>query len=90
MQATVDGAPIQNLQLYRIQTPIFNITFPNNNAAAGVSAGTTQAVADGNWVFLKPLPPGKHELHFSGASVDYTSTGTSAFATDATYHITVQ
>jgi hypothetical protein len=89
MQVTVDGVPIQNLQMYRVQTPLFNLTFPSNNAA-GASAGTTQSVADGNWVFLKPLPPGKHELHFSGASVDFTSTGTNAFATDATYHIKVQ
>jgi hypothetical protein len=89
MQVTVDGVPIQNLQMYRVQTPLFNLTFPSNNAA-GASPGTTQSVADGNWVFLKPLPPGKHELHFSGASVDFTSTGTNAFATDATYHITVQ
>jgi hypothetical protein len=35
-------------------------------------------------VFLKPLAAGKHELHFSGVSVDYTSTGTNTFATDAT------
>jgi hypothetical protein len=89
MQASVDGIPIQNLQSFRTQTPLFNVTFPANNAA-GVSAGTSQAVADGNWVFLKPLAPGKHELHFSGVSVDFTSTGTNTFATEAVYHITVQ
>lgn len=26
----------------------------------------TTAVADGNWVFLKPLAPGEHELSFKG------------------------
>ena len=39
MEATVDGVPIQNLQTYRVQSPMFNLTFPGNNAA-GVSAGT--------------------------------------------------
>jgi len=89
MQASVDGVPIQNPQLYRVQTSLFNETFPSTNGA-GVSPGATQGVADGNWVFLKPLAAGKHELHFSGASVDYTSTGTNTFASDATYHLTVQ
>jgi len=27
---------------------------------------STQAVADGNWVFLKPLPPGVHTIVFKG------------------------
>ena len=27
---------------------------------------TTQAIADGNWVFLKPLSPGIHKLTFKG------------------------
>jgi hypothetical protein len=89
MQASVDGVPLLNPQMYRVQTPLFNETFPGINGA-GVSAGSTQAVADGNWVFLKPLAAGMHEIHFSGVSVDFTSTGTNTFATDVTYHITVQ
>jgi hypothetical protein len=27
---------------------------------------TTQAVSDGNWVFLKPLPVGNHTIYFKG------------------------
>ena len=27
---------------------------------------TTEAVADGNWVFLKPLSPGVHKIMFKG------------------------
>ena len=27
---------------------------------------TTQAISDGNWVFLKPLSPGVYELKFKG------------------------
>jgi hypothetical protein len=80
---------IQNVDKYRIQTPLFNLTYPTDNAA-GAPAGTSQAVADGNWVFLQPLSPGKHELHFIGVSVDFTSTGTNTFASEAIYHLTAQ
>ncbi len=31
-----------------------------------LTSQTTQAVADGNWLFLKPLPPGKYELKVKG------------------------
>lgn len=31
-----------------------------------LTAQTTQAVADGNWLFLKPLPPGNYELKVKG------------------------
>jgi hypothetical protein len=31
-----------------------------------LTAQTTQDVADGRWLFLKPLPPGKYELKVKG------------------------
>jgi hypothetical protein len=88
LEAIVDGMNIQGLEKYRVASPLFNLTFPENNVA-GVSPGLTQGVSDGNWLFLKPLPPGKHEIHFAGASVDIATTSTNNFATAATYHVTV-
>jgi hypothetical protein len=85
-QATLDGT---NLQWSRVQSPLFNFTFPSDNVA-GVPPGSTKAVADGHWVFLQPLAPGKHTIHFIGAGVDYTSTGATNFATEVTYHLNVQ
>ena len=85
-QATFDGI---NLQWVRVQSPLFNFTFPSDNVA-GVPPGPTQAVADGHWVFLQSLTPGKHEIHFIGSGVDYTSTGATNFATEVRYHLTVQ
>ena len=38
-----------------------------------ITSQTTQAVADGNWLFLKPLPAGTHELKVKG-DVNATST----------------
>jgi hypothetical protein len=66
LKASVDGRPIPSLQGYRIQSPPFNFTLPRNNIL-GLSANvTTQAIADGNWVFLKPLSPGSHKITFRG------------------------
>ncbi len=38
-----------------------------------LSSQTTQAIADGNWLFLKPLPVGTQELKVKG-DVNATST----------------
>jgi hypothetical protein len=54
------------------------------------SSGKTQAVSDGWWVFLQPLAPGKHEIHFSGVLVANLSTATQSFADDVTYNLLLQ
>ena len=66
LNATVDGVAIPNLQKYRIQSPPFNFTLPQNNILGLPANVTTQAMADGNWVFLKPLSPGSHKITFRG------------------------
>ena len=38
----------------------------------------------------KPLPAGKHELTSKGSSLDITTTATTTFVSDVTYHLTVQ
>jgi hypothetical protein len=45
---------------------IFPVTMDEENAY-GVRAGEIRCVADGYWVFLKPLPPGEHTISFRGA-----------------------
>lgn len=89
IETTIDGVGLQGLEKYRVQSPLFNLTLPENNAL-GIQVPSTQAVSDGNWVFLKPLTPGKHEIHSSGSSVDFTTTSTNTFATETTYHLTVE
>ncbi|HZA06704.1 MAG TPA: cache domain-containing protein [Nitrososphaeraceae archaeon] len=66
LNAAVDGVAIPNLQKYRILSPSFNFTLPQNNILGLPANVTTQAIADGNWVFLKPLPPGSHRITFRG------------------------
>lgn len=61
LHATVDGKNIRNLEAYRIPSPLFNFTLPENNIL-GLPPQTTQAVSDGNWVFLKPLAVDEHTI----------------------------
>ena len=89
LQATVDGVNIKQLDKYRATSPLFSVTYPPHNLF-GSPAGQTQGISDGYWVFLQPLSPGKHELHFSGLTPGNPTTGTTNFAIDVTYHLTVQ
>jgi hypothetical protein len=86
VQASIDGVEIQNLS--RIQSPAFNVTFPGQNIF-GVQAGPTRSVSDGFWIFLQPMSPGKHEINFKGALIDYTTTGIATITNDVTYHLNV-
>jgi hypothetical protein len=86
VQATVDGKNLQNLNKYRVQSPLFNVTFADHNIF-GAPGGMTQAVSDGWWVFLQPLAPGKHEIHFSGVLVANPASATQSTANDVTYSL---
>jgi hypothetical protein len=88
-EVTVDGISIGNLDDYRFQSPLFDLTFPENNIA-GIAPQTAQAIADGYWILLEPLPPGSHEIHFKAALGDPTAIGTINFALDVKYLLTVE
>ena len=46
LQVTVDGVAISDVKMYRVQSPLFNVTIPKDNVI-GSPPGTTQAVSDG-------------------------------------------
>lgn len=95
VKAKIDGMYIENLTSYRIQSPVFNVTFPKDDVF-GVSANNankpvqTISVADGWYVMLRPLPPGKHTIYFFGSNNPAPSTGSQSYSTEVTYTITVQ
>lgn len=66
LEASVDGVPLQNLQNYHAESPLFNVTLPEGNIL-GIPGRSSEAVADGYWVVLQPLPAGEHTIHFRGA-----------------------
>jgi len=84
--ATLNGSV---LQVNRVQSPVFNLTFPVGDVFV-TSGGPSQAVSEGFWVFVKPLPPGQYVLHVQGLLVDPTVTGPVNLVEDSTYHLTVE
>jgi hypothetical protein len=89
LDATVDGVKTQSLQNYRVQSPLFNFTYPTNNVN-GAPVGSTQGVSDGYWVLLKPLPVGSHTVHIAGSVVNYAGGALNNFGNEVAYHINVQ
>jgi hypothetical protein len=89
VEVTIDGIKIQDIEKYNVQSPIFDVTLPENNIF-GAPSGPTKAVSGGWWVLLQPLPPGTHQISFGGSVVDNPTTGTQGFAVEATYNLNVQ
>ena len=89
MDATVDGVKIPSLQQYRVQSQPFATVYGSNNVD-GAPIGTTQAVSDGYWVLLKPLPAGNHTILFGGAVVNYVQGTLNNFANEVTYNVKVK
>jgi hypothetical protein len=89
IHVSIDGRSIQSLQNYIVQTPLFNMTFPQNNIF-GAPAGPTQSVSSAYLTFLEPLPPGNHDIHFDQVTLASPEAGTQSYAYDVEYHLTVQ
>ena len=90
LEASVDGVPIPDLKRYRVVSPSFTITLPPGNlvdlAVAEGSQRLLRSVADGYYLFLPPLSPGKHVIRIRNEGI--LSNG-STFKADATYNLTV-
>jgi hypothetical protein len=64
----------------------FNLTVPSNPAFKNLVPGERRAGSHGWWVFLDPLPPGKHTISYY---VRVTSPGTVPTSLDITYFMNV-
>ena len=87
IEATVDGVKLKNLEQYRTQSGFFNITIPEDNIYDN-GAGTFRALSDGFFVFLEPLPPGKHDVHLK-VSVLNPIEQQYNYNADWTYHLII-
>lgn len=87
MMASVDGREIKDLNNYRVESQLFNLSLPEHNVL-GVDKGSTQAVADGWFVMLEPLPNGNHTIKFKSVVID--PTGEQNFSTENTYNLKVE
>jgi hypothetical protein len=85
--STIDGKPVRDLDMYRMQTGLFDITVPEDNAWDSstyyLPPGTYgPALVDGWFAILHPMTPGKH-------TVVNTVTDASGATYSLTYDITV-
>jgi hypothetical protein len=87
ISATLDGQKIENLDSYRTATDFFNITAVKGNIFDS-PAGTYRAIADGFFVFLKPLSLGNHELQVK-TSVTNPTTPSYNYASEAIYDLKI-
>ena len=87
ISATLDGQKIENLDSYRTATDFFNLTYVKDNIFE-VPAGTYRGIADGFFVFLKPLSAGNHDLQIK-ISVTNPTTPSYNFASEAIYHLKI-
>jgi hypothetical protein len=92
MKLTIDGEEIdkESLEKYRVKSPLFKATLPEDNICLYVKGGETETVSDGYWAFLKPLPSGRHTLVISQNTKNHPPSGTLNCKYDLTYHLTVQ
>lgn len=88
VKLTIDSKPITDLQKYRVQSSLFNVTLPENNIF-GVTSQTTEAISDGTFVMLKNLPVGHHTIYASGFLADVTTSGTLNFVSEVKYDINI-
>jgi hypothetical protein len=65
-RATIDGIQIEQLEKYRVRSNFFTFTFPENNIY-DTAPGRTIGIADGYWLFLRPLREGNHTIHTFGS-----------------------
>ncbi len=79
-EAMIDGVPVEDLFAFRAQSQPggFTLRIPDPSLLTdfGFSAGDrSPAVADGYFLFLKPLEPGEHTLNFIMTLPDQSQRG---------------
>jgi hypothetical protein len=87
LHASIDGVDIgamvsldPDTSPLRAASPegFFTVTVPENGVF-GIPPGSYDAVADGFYLMVAPLPPGRHTIEFGGATRNFT--------TDVTYNL---
>ncbi len=92
LTCVIDGRELSGLEGYRVQSPVFDLTLPENDIWDMPTAGTERAADDGYYLLLAPLSRGEHDLHFEGTflfTVDEFGFDF-VFVIDMTYHLIVE
>lgn len=90
LDSILDGTPtVFSLPTVRTQSPPFLIETATPDIFDEDALVDPEAVADGFWVMVPPLPVGEHVLQFTGSVCD-PATGAPFFTVDVTYNLSVQ
>ncbi len=89
LSVTIDGKALKSVEKYRVDSPLFNMKYPNNNVY-NVTSGVYPGVVDGFFVILQPLAAGKHELHISATALNPIKLLSSGYGHDIIYHLTIK
>jgi len=65
VQASINGQQVPNIELYRITSPLFPLTFAEDNLFEA-PAGVALSVADDYSFIIAPPAPGEYEIAVSG------------------------
>lgn len=93
LEVIVDGRSLKDLESYRAESPMFNMTLPGptkNDNLFTMDPGPTIAKAEGWYVILEPLTQGTHTIQFKGSIIGNPLVGTENYAHDTTYHLNVK
>ena len=87
----IDGKPVANPNDYLEQSVIFKVILPEDNIFGVTEEQVPEltlfpSVDEGFYLFLNPLPPGSHTIHFQ---VKPLGCGVEEIA-DITYHLNVE
>lgn len=95
----MDGHPLAltNEEVYKVQSDLYNFTLPAKDIW-GEPAGPDKGIAQGWYVFLKPLFAGVHILHYTTGYRDSRSDPTippgqgneAPYIQDVTYRLVVK
>jgi hypothetical protein len=89
--AEIDGTEVNNPLQYFEESPLFDVQLPEDNVF-GVGEDVipelllSPSVDAGYYLFLRPLPPGEHTIHWEASQ----SCPFGNFAQEVMYHITVK
>jgi hypothetical protein len=86
----IDGVPVVDPARFRFSSPQFAFTAPTPWIFGDVGGAGT-SVGDGYYILLRPLPAGRHTIHFGGAAHFSVAAGDpfdADQAIDSTFHVT--
>ena len=64
LQVRINGQDVADPEAYRTASPLFTITFPEDNII-GAEPGVAQAVSEDYSLLIAPPPPGQYEIAIS-------------------------